>query len=157
MDETDKKILSMLQKNGRASLKKIADETFLSSPAVSARIARLEREAVITGYHASVNPAKLGCQIVAFISTAVTAASQPHFLREMEECLNVLECSLVSGEYSVLMKAVFSNQADFDHFTEKLRRYGKTETQIVLSTPFIAEKIPFFAEKGKEEGEPFSA
>ena len=38
MDEIDKKILQMLQENARYSLKKIAESTFLSSPAVSSRI-----------------------------------------------------------------------------------------------------------------------
>lgn len=54
MDEIDKKILQMLQENARYSLKKIAESTFLSSPAVSSRIGKLEREDIITGYHAAV-------------------------------------------------------------------------------------------------------
>ena len=49
MDEIDKKILQMLQENARYSLKKIAENTFLSSPAVSSRIGKLEREGIITG------------------------------------------------------------------------------------------------------------
>ena len=57
MDEIDKKILQMLQENARYSLKKIAESTFLSSPAVSSRIGKLEREDIITGYHAAVDPA----------------------------------------------------------------------------------------------------
>ena len=48
MDDTDKKILQLLQENARISLKTIAEKTFLSSPAVSARIEKLERDGVIT-------------------------------------------------------------------------------------------------------------
>ena len=44
MDEIDRKILKLLQDNARVSLKTIAENTFLSSPAVSARIERLEKE-----------------------------------------------------------------------------------------------------------------
>ena len=54
MEEIDRKILKLLQDNARVSLKTIAEHTFLSSPAVSARIERLEKEGIITGYHASV-------------------------------------------------------------------------------------------------------
>ena len=49
MDEIDRKILKLLQDNARVSLKTIAEHTFLSSPAVSARIERLEKEGIITG------------------------------------------------------------------------------------------------------------
>ena len=49
MDDIDRKILELLQENGRMPLKAIAEKTFLSSPAVSARIRRLEQEQVITG------------------------------------------------------------------------------------------------------------
>ena len=49
MDEIDRKILKLLQDNARVSLKTIAENTFLSSPAVSARIERLEKEGIITG------------------------------------------------------------------------------------------------------------
>jgi DNA-binding Lrp family transcriptional regulator len=56
MDNIDKKILHLLQHNARTPLKYLANKVFLSSPAVSARIDRLEKAGVITGYHAGINP-----------------------------------------------------------------------------------------------------
>lgn len=56
MDTIDKKIISILQQDARTPLKKIAAEVFLTSPAVSARIERLEAERILTGFHASVDP-----------------------------------------------------------------------------------------------------
>ena len=53
MDDIDRKILKLLQENARMSLKTIAEKTFLSSPAVSARIEKLEKDGVIAGYHAA--------------------------------------------------------------------------------------------------------
>ena len=50
MDRIDRKIIDILQTNARAPLKEIADRVFLSSPAVSARIAKLEKDGVLTGY-----------------------------------------------------------------------------------------------------------
>ena len=50
MDHIDRKIIDILQKDARAPLKQIADQVFLSSPAVSARIARLEKDCCVTGY-----------------------------------------------------------------------------------------------------------
>ena len=54
MDHIDRKIIDILQKDARSPLKEIADRVFLSSPAVSARIARLEKEGCLTGYQAQV-------------------------------------------------------------------------------------------------------
>ncbi len=56
MDDIDRKILKILQDNARTSLKIIAEKTFLSSPAVSARIEKLEKDGIISGYHAMVDP-----------------------------------------------------------------------------------------------------
>lgn len=55
LDSVDKKIIGMLQKNARIPVKEIAKEVYLSSPAVSARISRLEKEGILKGFHALVN------------------------------------------------------------------------------------------------------
>ena len=113
MDEIDRKILKLLQDNARVSLKTIAENTFLSSPAVSARIERLEKEGIITGYHASVDPVKLGYHILAYIN---------------------LECSCVTGGFSMLLKVAFKSTMELDMFIGQLQKFGRTSTQIVFST-----------------------
>ena len=50
MDDIDKKLVSLLQQNSRMPLKTLAEQVFLSSPAVSARIERLEKANIIIGY-----------------------------------------------------------------------------------------------------------
>ena len=64
MDDIDRRILKLLQANARTSLKTIAESTFLSSPAVSARIEKMEKDGIIRGYHAEVDPMKLGYHIL---------------------------------------------------------------------------------------------
>lgn len=135
MDDIDKKILQMLQDNARYSLKQIAENTYLSSPAVSTRITKLEREDIITGYHAAVDPAKLGYPITAFINLDVPPEEKPEFYDRMRTVPNVLECNCVTGSYSLLLKAAFTTTADLNAFIGKLQKYGKTSTQIVFSTP----------------------
>ena len=56
LDTADRKIVELLQEDARLPLKSIADKVSLTSPTVSARIDRLEKDGVITGYRASVNP-----------------------------------------------------------------------------------------------------
>ena len=65
------KVLNLLRENARMPLKEIAEHVFLSSPAVSARIERLEKEGYITGYQVKLNPALLGYPIKAFINLEV--------------------------------------------------------------------------------------
>ena len=69
MDDNDIKLISLLQDNARNTLKKLSEQIFLSSPAVAARIEKLQRDGIITGYHADVNYEKLGYHIIAFINT----------------------------------------------------------------------------------------
>ena len=63
MDNIDRKILTILQQNARTPLKVIAEQVFLSSPAVSARIERLEAAGYILGYQAQLSCAAMGYQI----------------------------------------------------------------------------------------------
>ena len=129
MDDIDRKILKLLQANARMSLKTIAENTFLSSPAVSARIERLEKEGIITGYHAMVNPMKLGYHIL-----DVVPEDKPKFYAYAKEVPNVLECSCVTGDFSMLMKVAFQSTMELDMFIGQLQKFGKTSTQIVFST-----------------------
>ncbi len=71
IDAIDKKILSILQKNARTPVKDIANEVFLSSPAVSSRIEKLEKSGIIAGYHANLNYFSMGYNIRAFLNLEV--------------------------------------------------------------------------------------
>ena len=103
MDKIDIKILSLLQENARYPLKFLAEKVFLSSPAVSSRIERLEKKGIITGYHASLNPLTLGYHITAFINLTLEPHQKADFYPFIEACPNVLECNCVTGNYSPLL------------------------------------------------------
>ena len=134
IDAIDRHIIKLLQENARISLKTMAEKTFLSSPAVSARIDRLERQGIITGYHAVVDPMKLGYHILAYINLNVQPEDKAKFYAYAEEMPNVLECSCVTGEYSMIMKVAFSSTMELDQFIGQLQKFGKTSTRIVFST-----------------------
>lgn len=134
MDQIDKQIIGILQKNARTSLKEIAAETFLSSPAISARIARLEKEGIVKGYTAQVDLHKLGYHIKAYIHLEVSPSQKPAFYPFVRKCPNVLECDCVTGEFSMLIKVAFPTTVELDLFIGELHHFGKTYTQIVFST-----------------------
>ena len=134
MDKIDFKIIELLQKNARYPLKHLAEEVFLSTPAVSSRIEKLEQAGVIKGYSALVDPFKLGYNIKAFINLEMTPTQKSEFYPFIAECGNVLECNCVTGKYSMLIKVAYHTTLELDTFIGKLQKFGNTETQIVFST-----------------------
>ena len=135
MDKIDKKLVTLLQQNARMPLKALAEQVFVSSPAVSARLERLEKENIIVGYEAKVNPLKLGYHITAFINLEIVPAQKPEFYPFVRDCHNVIECNCVTGDYSMLLKVAFASTIDLDTFIGQLQKFGRTSTQIVFSTP----------------------
>jgi Lrp/AsnC family leucine-responsive transcriptional regulator len=135
LDKIDRKLLRLLQENARYTLKQLSEKVFLSSPAVAARIEKLEKEGIISGYHVNVDPEKLGYHITAFINLEMPPDQKAVFLPYIATVPNVVECDVVSGNYTVLMKVIFPSTSDLNKFIDELQLYGHTETQIVFSSP----------------------
>lgn len=142
LDAADKIILDILQKNSKTPLKEIAGQVYLSAPAVSARIEKLEKEGFITGYHARVDPAALGYRIKALIHLEVQPKDKKEFYPFVRSCPNVIECNCVTGDYSMVMEVVFPDTVTLDHFIGDLQRFGRTKTLIVFSTSVEHRGIP---------------
>lgn len=135
MDKIDYKIIELLQKNARYPLKHLAEEVYLSTPAVSARIEKLEEAGIIRGYSVDVNPLKLGYNIKAFINLEMSPTQKPEFYPFIASCPNVIECNCVTGKYSMLIKVAYHTTLELDAFIGELQKFGNTDTQIVFSTP----------------------
>lgn len=134
LDHVDCEILNLLGKNGRMSVKDLANEVYLSSPAASARVERLEKEGYITGYHATLNAELLGFHIRAFINLEVEPNQKAEFYPYIRSCPNVIECNCVTGDYSMLLEVLFHSTTDLDTFIGEFQKYGRTKTLIVFST-----------------------
>ncbi len=135
LDKIDRKLLRLLQENARYSLKQLSEKVFLSSPAVAARIEKLEKEGIISGYQVKINPERVGYHITAFINLEMSPEQKAVFFPYIATVPNVVECNVVSGNYTVLMKVYFPSTSDLNEFIDQLQLYGHTETQIVFSSP----------------------
>ena len=124
----------MLRTNAKTPLKEMANRVYLSTPAVSARIDRMEKEGYITGYHAQINPVALGYHIKAFIHLEVLPEDKKEFYPFVQECRNVIECNCVTGDYSMVLEVLFPGTVELDQFIGELQRFGRTKTLIVFST-----------------------
>ena len=133
MDKIDRQILDALRKNSRLPMKKLAEQVFLSPPAVASRIERMQEEGLILGFHAEVDIEKLGYPLTAYVNLSMTPDKRKEFSAFVKGCPNVLECSHVSGPYSMLIKGAFSGTAQLEHFVACLLEFGGTQTQVVFS------------------------
>lgn len=116
LDRIDLKILDILQRDGRISITELAEQISLSATPCSERVKRLEREGVITGYHARVKPAALGLNLLVFLEIKLSAKSGDVFDKVKQELLyvpEVMECHLVSGEFDYLVKARLSEMNEY--------------------------------------------
>ncbi len=135
MDAIDLKLITILQNNARTPLKEIAKEIYLSSPATAARIERLEKDGIISGYEARLDLKKVGLPITAFINLDLDPKLKPTFYPFICSHPNVLECNCVTGRYSQLIKVAFESTEALDTFIGELNSFGPTETQIAFSAP----------------------
>ena len=108
LDRTDRQILNILQKDGRIAISELASRVNLSTTPCSERVKRLEREGIIMGYHARVNPQLIDRNLLVFLEIKLSAKSGDVFdqvARDLIEIPEVLECHLISGEFDYLVKA----------------------------------------------------
>lgn len=150
LDAIDEKIIELMQANARISIKDIASQVYLSSPAVTARIERLERNGIVMGYHAQVNSDALGFRIKAFVHLDLDPVQKETFYPFIEQVPNVIECNCVTGEFAMIMEVAFESTTDLDLFINELQRFGKTRTQIVFSTAVEHRGIPVHSWLQKE-------
>lgn len=134
MDELDKKILYLLNKNARATVKEIAAEVSLTSPAVSERIRRMEKSKIIEGYTVRFNPELTRNYINAFISIQIPPKDQMEFDKLLKDQPAVQQCYHVTGGYSYMVRASCKDISALEKLISHLQKMGQTNTQIILST-----------------------
>jgi Lrp/AsnC family leucine-responsive transcriptional regulator len=116
LDKLDRKILKVLQEDGRIAMKDLAERVGLTVTPCIERVKRMERDRVITGYYARVDPAQLGAALLVFVEITLGNKSGnmfDQFRREVNKIPEVLECHLVSGEFDYLIKARIGEMADY--------------------------------------------
>ena len=135
VDTTNRRLLAELQADARLSLAELGRRVGLSSPAVAERLARLEREGVIRGYHADVDPRALGYAL----SAMIRVRPAPRQLRPVAELAHetpeVVECHRITGEDCYVLRAHVRDVEHLEEVIDRFALYGQTTTSIVQSSP----------------------
>lgn len=134
LDETDLKILRILQDNARIPTKAIAEQVYISPPTVAARIDAMRRAGVIKEFATVLNPDAFGSFIKAYIDMEVSPTKRAELYEYLRGYPQVESCSRVTGDYSLLIEVLFRTTEEMDKFNMTLQHYGRTKTQIVFST-----------------------
>jgi len=116
LDRTDRRILDVLQRQGRISMTELGERIGLSTSPCAERVKRMERNGVITGYHARVNPQALGKGVLVFVEITLSQKSGEVFERARRELLampEVMECHLVAGNFDYLVKARLQDMSEY--------------------------------------------
>ena len=112
LDRIDRKILSILQEDGRIANLKLAEAVALSPTAVLARVQRLTRDGFILGYEARLNPLKLGAGMLVFVEVLLDRTT-PNVFDQFKAAVQVhpeiMECHMVAGGFDYLLKTRSAN------------------------------------------------
>ena len=139
LDDIDFNILALLQEDGRIAHTAIAKLVELSSPSVSARIARLERDGFIARYTAVLNAEKVGQGLLAFVRVRTGASEDDSLAFEQyaRRAPEVLECHDIDGEDSYILKVRTNSTQLLRELIVRIRSFPdvtRTITSIVLQT-----------------------
>ncbi|KDB53613.1 AsnC family transcriptional regulator [Sphaerotilus natans subsp. natans DSM 6575] len=119
LDKIDRRILALLQADGRISNLKLAEAVHLSPTAVLERVRRLTREGFILGYEARLDPVKLDAGLMVFVEVLLDRTVQDvmdTFRAAVQVRPEILECHLVAGGFDYLLKTRVADMAAYREF-----------------------------------------
>lgn len=153
MDDIDGQLLSLLQADARASFADLARAVGLSAPSVHDRVRRLERDGVLLGYTAVVDPTAVGLAVTALVGILQReGAEQDDLADALAQIDQVEDCWFVAGEEAFVVKVRVADVDALEHTLGVLRRtkgVARTRTTVVLSTRFEGRRPPILSESRK--------
>jgi Lrp/AsnC family leucine-responsive transcriptional regulator len=135
IDAPDLRIIKELQENARLSLAELGRRVGLSAPAVGERLQRLERDGVITGYRADVDPRALGLGLTAVIRVRPAPGQLENVADLARRTPEIVECRRVTGEDCYVATAYLRDVEHLEEVIDHFVALGQTTTSIAQSSP----------------------
>ena len=138
MDEKDKLILSLLQKDGRMTASEMAEKVDLSVPAVTERIRKLTESGVLKDFRAVLDAKKVDYDVTAYILLDMSSSSSyGDMVQYAQDNDEVLECHSITGEGSHILKVRTHDTSSLESLLRNIQSWPgviRTHTMIVMST-----------------------
>jgi Lrp/AsnC family transcriptional regulator, leucine-responsive regulatory protein len=141
LDSTNRALLVELQSDARLSLAELGRRVGLSAPAVAERLTRLERDGVIRGYRADVDPALLGLSLAAVIRIRPSPRQLAKVAEIARDTPEVVECHRITGDDCYLLKALLRDVTHLEEVIDRFTPFAQTTTSIVQSSPVPARGV----------------
>ncbi len=132
LDIKDMKIIEALQKEARLSFSELGRQIGLSQPAVSERVKRLEESGVIAGYHARIDPQKLGLNLKAIIRLRSEHRYIQKCLEKFSEMPQVIEVQRITGEDCFILTVLVPVAEQLEGIIDTIAQFGSVSTSIVI-------------------------
>jgi DNA-binding Lrp family transcriptional regulator len=149
MDEIDRRIVSELQQDGKMKIKELAAKLNMTNSPIFERIKKLEFEGIISGYHAQINPKKLGFQLVAYCSVTLENHHKQtieQFVDDVKDLPEILECYHIAGLFDYLLKIVVRDMEHYQYFvTQKLailNNIARVQSSFVMTEIKNTQQLP---------------
>ena len=136
-DLTDRKIISILQKDGRITMKHLGELINMSTPSTIDRVRRLEEAGVIKGYAAVVDYIALGYDMHIDILVEVNQNKRPGLLEYIAKNKLIAGAHGVAGSKDMVLD-VYCRTSEFNKLVDELRSFGETESNMIME--FIKEE-----------------
>lgn len=134
LDDVGRHILGLLQENARLSFSEIGRQVGLTQPAVAERVRRMEENGIITGYHAAVNPEKMGRAVNVYIHVTAHDGHYERIEAFAKQQPEITECYCIAGKVDILIRASFESLGDLSAMVDKLSAFGSVDSSIILGT-----------------------
>jgi Lrp/AsnC family leucine-responsive transcriptional regulator len=149
LDRLDRKILAVLQEDGRITVADLSERIGLSATATAERMRRLIREGYIRGFRADLDPVRLGRGLLVFVEVLLDRTSPDvfdAFARQVKRAGEVLECHLVAGGFDYLLKARVRDMSAYRRFLAEvilpLPGVRETRTYAVMEEVKASQSLP---------------
>jgi Lrp/AsnC family leucine-responsive transcriptional regulator len=141
VDRTDWQLLEALQADGRASYADLARVVSMSPSAVAERVRRLEEAGVIAGYRATIDPVRVGLDVMAFVRLRYPNANYRPFHALLDSTPEIVEAHHVTGEDCFVLKVVTRSMRHLEEVTGRIAGLGSVTTSVVYSSPLTGRAI----------------
>jgi len=145
LDRIDHRILAALSRDAQMSMSALSDEVGLSKSPTLSRVRRLERDGVITGYHAKLNLEKIGLSHIAFVQVTLdnTLTEALNAFNSAAQAHSEIEAAhMIAGGFDYLLKVRTSDVADYR------RVLGET----IAALPHVAQTSTFITMETVKDG-----
>jgi Lrp/AsnC family leucine-responsive transcriptional regulator len=149
MDQIDRRILRLLQRDGRMPNVELARQAHLSPPATYERVRRLQQDKIIEGFTVRLNPARLERALLVFVEVTLDRTSInvfDDFAAAVRRLPEIMECHMVAGGFDYLVKVRVRDMAAYRKFLGeslvKLPGIRQTHTYTVMEEVKNTPDIP---------------